>query len=79
MATASIEEVKDQLSHFVLLAEAGEEVLITRRGVVVARMVGFCTPRQLGWMKGTIRGDTDFPEVNDVEWSCSQLYGFPVP
>jgi prevent-host-death family protein len=56
MKTATIQEVKDHLSQFVRLAEAGEEVLLTRHGVVVARIVGCAAPRQLGWMKGTISG-----------------------
>jgi prevent-host-death family protein len=59
MKTASIQEAKDHLSQFVRLAEAGEEVLLTRHGVVVARLVGYAQPRRLGWMKGTISGDTD--------------------
>jgi prevent-host-death family protein len=65
MKTASIQEVKDHLSQFVRLAESGEEVLLTRHGVVVARIVGCSPPRQLGWMKGTISGDTDFSELDE--------------
>lgn len=67
MKTATIQEVKDHLSQFVRLAEAGEEVLLTRHGVVVARIVGCAPPRQLGWMQGTIGGDTDFSENPDVD------------
>jgi antitoxin (DNA-binding transcriptional repressor) of toxin-antitoxin stability system len=69
MKTASIQEVKDHLSQFVRLAEAGEEVLLTRHGIVVARIVGCTPPRQLGWMKGTISGDTDFSEHPDLATS----------
>ena len=65
MATASIQEVKDHLSPFVRQAEAGEEVLLTRHGVVVARIVGCSPPRTLGWMKGTISGGADFPELSE--------------
>jgi prevent-host-death family protein len=57
--TATIQEVKDHLSQYVRLAEAGEEVLLTRHGIVVARIVGCAPARQLGWMKGTIEGDLD--------------------
>jgi prevent-host-death family protein len=64
MATATIQQVKDHLSQFVRQAEAGEEVFLTRHGVVVARIVGCAPPRTLGWMKGTITGSTDFPELS---------------
>lgn len=67
MATASIQEAKDHLSQFVRQAEAGEEVFLTRHGVVVARIVGCAPPRTLGWMKGTISGGTDFPELSEDE------------
>jgi prevent-host-death family protein len=62
MKTATIQEVKDHLSQYVRLAEAGEEVLLTRHGVVVARIVGCAPSRQLGWMKGTVSGDSEFLE-----------------
>ncbi len=66
MKTATIQEVKDHLSRYVRLAEAGEEVLLTRHGVVVARIVGCAPSRQLGWMKGTIRGDSEFSETEST-------------
>lgn len=67
MKTASIQEVKDHLSQYVRQAEAGEEVLLTRHGVVVARIVGCPPARRLGWMKGTVSGNTDFSEMNDAD------------
>jgi prevent-host-death family protein len=67
MAKATIQEAKDHLSQYVRQAEAGDEVLLTRHGVVVARIVGCAPPRQLGWMKGTISGNTDFPELSEDE------------
>jgi prevent-host-death family protein len=67
MKTATIQEVKDHLSQYVRQAEAGEEVLLTRHGVVVARIVGCAPARRLGWMKGTISGDTDFLELEERE------------
>lgn len=65
MKTATIQEAKDHLSQFVRQAEAGEEVLLTRHGVVVARLVGCTPPRQLGWMQGTVTGDIEFANTND--------------
>ncbi len=64
MKTATIQEAKDHLSQLVRQAEAGEEVLLTRHGVVVARLVGCAAPRQLGWMKGTIVGDTELAPLD---------------
>lgn len=66
MKTATIQEVKDHLSRYVRMAEAGEEVLLTRHGVVVARIVGCAPSRQLGWMKGTISGDSEFSEAESA-------------
>ncbi len=66
MTTATIQEVKDHLSQYVRRAEAGEEVLLTRHGVVVARIVGCASARRLGWMKGTVSGDTDFSESDST-------------
>jgi prevent-host-death family protein len=65
MKTATIQEVKDHLSQYVRLAEAGEEVFLTRHGVVVARIVGCAPARQLGWMKGTISGQNEAWEPTD--------------
>ena len=46
MRAVGIRELKDKLSHYVRLAEAGESVLVTDRGTVVAelRPVGPGTP-----------------------------------
>jgi antitoxin (DNA-binding transcriptional repressor) of toxin-antitoxin stability system len=38
MRTAGVREVKDKLSEFIRLAKAGEQVLITDRGEVVAML-----------------------------------------
>jgi prevent-host-death family protein len=64
--TATIQEAKEHLSQFVREAEAGEEVFLTRHGVVVVRLVGCAPPRRLGWMKGTVSGDTELPPLDDA-------------
>jgi prevent-host-death family protein len=38
MITAGVREVKDRLSEFLRLVKSGEEILITDRGEVVARL-----------------------------------------
>ena len=56
MLTVNVHEAKTQLSRLLAQVEAGEEVVIARRGQPVARLVG-CKPkghRQFGAMKGKI-------------------------
>ena len=44
MPVFNVHQAKTQLSQLLTLVEAGEEVVIARRGMPVARMVG-CQPR----------------------------------
>ena len=56
MLTVNVHEAKTQLSRLLAQVEAGEEVVIARRGQPVARLVG-CKPkgkRRFGAMKGKI-------------------------
>ena len=56
MATVNVHQAKTQLSRLLAQAEAGEEVVIARRGEPVARLVA-CEPkgrRRFGAMKGKI-------------------------
>ena len=39
MVTAGIKELKNQLSRYIALVKSGDEVLITERGRVIARVV----------------------------------------
>ena len=57
MPVVNVHEAKTQLSRLLAQVEAGEEVVIARRGRPVARLVR-CQPtgkRQFGAMKGQIR------------------------
>jgi prevent-host-death family protein len=57
MLTVNVHEAKTQLSRLLAQVEAGEEVVIARRGRPVARLVR-CQPegkRQFGAMKGKIK------------------------
>jgi prevent-host-death family protein len=61
---------KTQLSRLIDLAMAGQEIIITRHGRPVARLIGaeaVVAPRKLGLMRGQIRIGADFdaplPEV----------------
>ncbi len=54
---------KTQLSRLIDLAMAGQEIVITRHGRPVARLIGaeaMVAPRKLGLMRGRIRIGEDF-------------------
>ncbi len=63
VATVSIYEAKTRLSHLVDRALRGDEVVITRHGRPVARLVPAKpsrSPRRLGALRGKIRVAADF-------------------
>jgi prevent-host-death family protein len=63
VATVSIYEAKTRLSHLVDRALRGDDVVITRHGRPVARLVPARpprSPRQLGALRGKIRVADDF-------------------
>jgi prevent-host-death family protein len=71
VATVSIYEAKTRLSHLVDRALRGEQIVITRHGRPVARLVPAAPPRKprrLGALQGKIRvaADFDAPLPNDL-------------
>ena len=70
MPVVNVHEAKTQLSRLLAHVEAGEEVVIARRGQPVARLVR-CRPeakRQFGAMKGKIKiTDAFFEPLPDEE------------
>ena len=61
-------EAKAELSALIEAVSKGEEVLIGKAGVPVARLVRFrgpASPRKPGAMKGRIRVRADFDELPD--------------
>ena len=73
----NVAELKDRLTEFLAMVEAGGEVVVCRRNVPVARLervkgaTGKHTNRsKLGSMKGTvkIRGDLTDPLIPEDEW-----------
>jgi prevent-host-death family protein len=63
ISTVSIYEAKTQLSRLIDRASRGDEVVITRHGRPVARLVGAAprrSPRRLGQLRGKIRVAADF-------------------
>ncbi len=64
--TANIHEAKSQLSRLIERALAGEEVIISKAGKPVARLVAYRPkkkPRRLGLWKGKVRIASDFDEL----------------
>lgn len=73
MATkVAIHELKDHLSSIIAtVAEAGEEIDITRHGKVVARLV---PPHPSGVILGLgVRPDAGSPTVEDLRWTDEEL------
>ena len=74
MVTVNVREAKTHLSRLLAQVEAGEDVVIARRGQPVARLVPFQKPgkRQFGVMKGRIELDDSFfdplPEEELALW-----------
>ncbi|HEV3114133.1 MAG TPA: type II toxin-antitoxin system Phd/YefM family antitoxin [Candidatus Binataceae bacterium] len=66
MVKSNIHEAKSNLSRLIELAVAGEEVIISKAGKPVARLVPYSVkkkPRRLGILKGQIRIAPDFDEL----------------
>ena len=72
--TVNVHEAKTELSKLLAAVEAGEEVVIARRGTPVARLVKYERPQQrpLGWLKlsGPIDPSAFDPMTDDElrEW-----------
>ncbi len=72
MRTVNIHEAKTQLSRLLAAVEAGDEVLISRAGKPIARLVGLQpTPRRrpLGLLEGKFAVPVDFdaPLPDDIQ------------
>lgn len=68
MILKNISEAKAELSALIEAVSKGEEVLIGKAGVPVARLVRFsgpAAPRQPGALKGKVRINADFDELPD--------------
>lgn len=70
MRTVNIHAAKTQLSQLVEQAAAGEEIVITKAGKPVARLVALAEPkprRKLGGLNGKIRVPDDFDTMCEEE------------
>ena len=74
MSAVNIYEAKTQLSKLIARVEAGEEIVISRNGRPVARLVPVgrrTTPRVPGALKGQFRMSDDFDdftEQDELDW-----------
>ena len=68
MATVDVREVKTHLSSLLARVDAGEEIMIARRGKPVARLVRYRSARpvrRFGALKGCLTVDNSFFEPLD--------------
>jgi prevent-host-death family protein len=66
MHTANIHEAQSQLSHLIEMAIAGEEVIISKAGKPVVKLVPYpdqSNPRPSGVWKGKVKIAKDFDEL----------------
>ena len=80
MSVVNVHEAETQLSRLLAQVEAGEEVVIARRGQPVARLVR-CNPagnRRFGAMKGKIKITDAFFEPLPEEELKGRIPDFPV-
>jgi prevent-host-death family protein len=66
MEPVSMHEAKTQFSRLVARAEQGEEIVVRRGAVPVAKIVAYhapTTPRRPGALKGQIEIASDFDEL----------------
>ena len=74
MVVVNVHQAKTQLSRLLVRVEAGEDVVIARRGEPVARLVGCKAPskRQSDVLKGTVTVPDSFfdplPEKELTAW-----------
>jgi prevent-host-death family protein len=69
MTEVGMREARTKLSQLVARAEAGEEIVLTRRGTPVARLVPVTRKHSLAAVRGALRGRIhiadDFDELPD--------------
>ncbi len=82
MNQVNIHEAKTQLSRLLEQVENGEEVVIARNGKPIARLCKYSAAttrrRQAGSLKGQIRLEDDFDEVDAIMDSFLDESVFPV-
>ena len=74
MPNFSMSQAKNNLSRILTLLELGEEIIISRHGKPIARVIPYATPstkREFGVLKDKIKiDDSFFDELPEEELSC---------
>lgn len=73
MKTVNVSEAKARISQLLDLVAIGEEVLITRAGKPIAKLIPYQIhqpPRKPGYWKGKVKIAKDFDELpKDLSWA----------
>lgn len=80
MTTVSLSDAKAHLSQLLDRAAAGEEIIISKAGRPMARLIALrrrTTPRPLGLLHGQISMGDDFDAPLPCEMMCSFLGKMP--
>ncbi|MBF6618795.1 MAG: type II toxin-antitoxin system prevent-host-death family antitoxin [Patulibacter sp.] len=76
--TVGVHEAKTQFSRLLHDVEAGEEVLVTRGGTPVARIVPVIPPNRIAASRGMFAGRFRLPDdFEDDEDELGDLFGLP--
>jgi prevent-host-death family protein len=79
MSRVGVHEAKTRLSELLRSVEAGEEVIVTRGGVPIARIVPVeasgAPPARFGLLAGEIADPGDWDEADEDE--LGDLFGLP--
>ena len=75
MALVNVHQAKTHLSQLLQEVERGEEVVIARSGVPVARLVAWCAPTQPVAAPGAMRGQIEL--ADDFEAPLDELFDAP--
>jgi prevent-host-death family protein len=65
MAIYNVHEAKTHLSRLLALVEAGEEIVLSRAGTPIAKIIPFRPPRIAGLWQGRVVIHDDFDELPD--------------
>jgi prevent-host-death family protein len=72
MEPVNIHQAKTQLSQLLQMVEQGEEVVIARAGVPIARLVGWKAPARRAAAPGAMRGQIQLSD--DFDAPLDQLF-----
>lgn len=75
MALVNVHQAKTHLSQLLQAVEQGEEVVIARSGVPIARLVAWCAPAKPVTAPGAMRGQIEM--ADDFDAPLDELFDAP--